>query len=114
MDVLYPRGAGLDVHQDTVVARLRCVSEPRADEVRSFSTTTRALLELNEWLGSHGVTHVAMEATGVYWKPVWHLLEEHFELVLANAQHIRNVPGRKTQNPKRFLLGRRRVRRRGA
>jgi transposase len=96
MDVLYPRCAGLDVHKDTVVARLRCVSEPRADEVRSFSTTTRALLELNEWLGSHGVTHVAMEATGVYWKPVWHLLEEHFELVLANAQHIRNVPGRKT------------------
>ena len=96
MDVLYPRCAGLDVHKDTVVARLRCVSEPRADEVRSFSTTTRAVLELNEWLGSHGVTHVAMEATGVYWKPVWHLLEEHFELVLANAQHIRNVPGRKT------------------
>jgi transposase len=96
MDVLYPRCAGLDVHKDTVVARLRCVSEPRADEVRSFSTTTSALLELNEWLGSHGVTHVAMEATGVYWKPVWHLLEEHFELVLANAQHIRNVPGRKT------------------
>src|SRR5437588_3292365 len=96
MDVLYPRCAGLDVHKDTVVARLRCVSEPRADEVRSFSTTTSALLELNEWLGAHGVTHVAMEATGVYWKPVWHLLEEHFELVLANAQHIRNVPGRKT------------------
>jgi len=96
MDVLYPRCAGLDVHKDTVVARLRCVSQPRADEVRSFSTTTSALLELNEWLGSHGVTHVAMEATGVYWKPVWHLLEEHFELVLANAQHIRNVPGRKT------------------
>jgi transposase len=96
MDVLYPRCAGLDVHKDTVVARLRCVSEPRADEVRSFSTTTSALLELNEWLGSHGVTHVAMEATGVYWKPVWHLLEEHFGLVLANAQHIRNVPGRKT------------------
>src|SRR4029077_1028722 len=96
MDVLYPRCAGLDVHKDTVVARVRCVSEPRADEVRSFSTTTGALLALNEWLGSHGVRHVAMEATGVYWKPVWDLLEEHFELVLANAQHIRNVPGRKT------------------
>jgi transposase len=96
MQVLYPRCAGLDVHKDVVVARVRCVSEPRHDEVKSFETTTAALLELNEWLSSHGVSHVAMEATGVYWKPVWHLLEEQFELVLANAQHIRNVPGRKT------------------
>jgi transposase len=96
MEVLYPRCSGLDVHKDTVVARVRCVSEPRHDEVRSFATTTAALLELNDWLRSHGVTHVAMEATGVYWKPVWHLLEGDFELVLANAQHIRNVPGRKT------------------
>jgi transposase len=96
MQVLYSRCAGLDVHKDVVVARVRCVSEPQHDEVRSFATTTSALLELNEWLVSHGVSHVAMEATGVYWKPVWHLLEEQFELVLANAQHIRNVPGRKT------------------
>jgi transposase len=72
------------------------VSEPQHDEVRSFATTTSALLELNDWLTEHAVTHVAMEATGVYWKPIWHLLEEHFELVLANAQHIKNVPGRKT------------------
>jgi transposase len=64
--------------------------------MRNFGTTTTALFELNEWLSMHGVTHVAMEATGVYWKPVWHVLEESFELVLANAQHIRNVPGRKT------------------
>lgn len=96
MEVLYPRCAGLDVHKDTVVARVRCVSEPRADETRSFATTTGALIELQEWLSSHAVSHVAMEATGVYWKPVWHLLEGHFELVLANAQHIKNVPGRKT------------------
>src|SRR5260221_9683073 len=96
MQVLYPRCAGLDVHKDSVVARIRCVSEPPHDEVRSFATTTSVLLELNEWLSAHGVTHVAMEATGVYWKPVWHLLEGDFELVLANAQHIRNVPGRKT------------------
>jgi transposase len=96
MQVLYPRCAGLDVHKDSVVARVRCVSEPPHDEVRSFATTTSALLELNDWLTGHGCTHVAMEATGVYWKPVWHLLEGHFELVLANAQHIRNVPGRKT------------------
>jgi transposase len=66
------------------------------EETRSFATTTAALVELQEWLTAHGVTHVAMEATGVYWKPVWHLLEEHLALVLANAQHIRNVPGRKT------------------
>ncbi len=96
MQVLYPRCAGLDVHKDSVVARIRCVSEPPHDEVRSFATTTSALLDLNEWLSAHQVTHVAMEATGVYWKPVWHLLEGDFELVLANAQHIRNVPGRKT------------------
>jgi transposase len=96
MQVLYPRCAGLDVHKDTVVARVRCVSAPQADETRTFATTTGALIELQEWLSAHAVTHVAMEATGVYWKPVWHLLEGHFELVLANAQHIRNVPGRKT------------------
>jgi transposase len=96
MEVLYPRCAGLDVHKETVVACVRCVSTPIVQEVRSFKTTTSALLELCEWLDSHGCTHVAMESTGVYWKPVWHLLEGRFELVLANAQHIRNVPGRKT------------------
>jgi len=96
MDLLYPRCAGLDVHKDSVVARIRCVSEPLHDEVKTFATTTSALLELNEFLSGHGVTHVAMEATGVYWKPVWHLLEGDFELILANAQHIKNVPGRKT------------------
>jgi transposase len=96
MEVLYPRCAGLDVHKDSVVARIRCVSEPVHDEVKTFATTTSALLELNEFLSAQGVTHVAMEATGVYWKPVWHLLEGDFELILANAQHIRNVPGRKT------------------
>lgn len=96
MQVLYERCAGLDVHKDNVVARVRCVSEPKNDEVRSFATTTSALLDLKDWLVSHAVTHVAMEATGVYWKPVWHLLEDDFELILANAQHIRNVPGRKS------------------
>lgn len=96
MQVLYPRCAGLDVHKDMVMARVRCVSEPLHDEVRSFDTTTSALLEMADWLAEHGVTHVAMEATGVYWKPIWHLLEERFELILANAQHIKNVPGRKT------------------
>jgi transposase len=65
-------------------------------EVRSFGTTTTELLALADWLAEHDCTHVAMEATGVYWKPVWHVLEDEFELVLANAAHIRNVPGRKT------------------
>jgi transposase len=96
MEVLYPRCAGLDVHKDTVVACVRCVSRPQRREVRTFGTTTGELGQLAEWLESHGCTHVAMEATGVYWKPVWHMLEGRFELVLANAQHIRNVPGRKT------------------
>ena len=96
MQVLYPRCAGLDVHKDTVVASVRCVCPPVHHEVRSFGTTTSELLELAEWLSSHGCTHVAMEATGVYWKPVWHILEDEFDLVLANAAHIRNVPGRKT------------------
>jgi transposase len=96
MELLYPRCAGLDLHKDSVVARVRCVTEPVHDEVKIFGTTTSELMELNEWLRSHQVTHVAMEATGIYWKPVWHLLEGDFELVLANAQHIKNVPGRKT------------------
>jgi transposase len=93
---MYPRCAGVDVHKDMVMARVRCVSAPRVDETRSFATTTGALIELQEWLSEQAVTHVAMEATGIYWKPVWHLLEGHFELILANAQHIKNVPGRKT------------------
>jgi transposase len=97
MEVIHPRCAGLDVHKDTVVACVRLVSGVAVShEVRKFGTTTGALLELAEWLQGQGCTHVAMEATGVYWKPVWHLLEESFELVLANAAHIRNVPGRKT------------------
>jgi transposase len=96
MEVLHPRCAGLDVHKDVVVAAVRCVSEPVHQEVRSFGTTTGELLSLSEWLKSQGCTHVVMEATGVYWKPVWHLLEESFELVLVNAQHVKNVPGRKT------------------
>lgn len=96
MEVLYPRCAGLDVHKDTVVAAVRCVSVPTHHEVRTFATTTRGILELSEWLTASACTHVALEATGVYWKPLWHLLEADFEMVLANAQHVRNVPGRKT------------------
>jgi transposase len=97
MEVLYPRCAGLDVHQRTVVACARVAEERKVQqEVKTFETTTKGLLALAEWLKSFECTHVAMESTGVYWKPVWHVLEGDFELVLANAAHIRNVPGRKT------------------
>ena len=96
MEVLHPRCAGLDVHKDVIVACVRCVTAPQHREVRSFGSTTSELLALADWLAEHGCTDVAMEATGVYWKPVWHVLEDEFDLVLANPQHIRNVPGRKT------------------
>jgi transposase len=97
MEVVYPRCAGLDVHKDTVVACSRVVTKGRVkQEVKTFQTTTQGLLALADWLTTHGCTHAAMEATGVYWKPVWHILESVCELVLANAAHIRNVPGRKT------------------
>jgi transposase len=97
MEVMFARCAGLDVHKDTVVACVRVAEGGKVDhEVRTFGTTTRELLALCDWLASRGSTHVAMESTGVYWKPVWHILESSFELVLANATHIRSVPGRKT------------------
>lgn len=97
MEVLHPRCGGLDVHKDSVVACARRVVDDRVEHhVETFGTTTGELLRLSDWLSEHGCTHVAMEATGVYWKPVWHLLEGAFELVLANAMHIKNVPGRKT------------------
>src|ERR687887_452843 len=97
MDVIHPKCAGLDVHKDSVVACARIGTGAKVTrEVKTFGTTTRELLALSDWLTAHGCTHVAMEATGVYWKPVWHVLEGSFELVLANAMHIRNVPGRKT------------------
>jgi transposase len=97
MQVMYPRCAGLDVHKETVVVCVRITEGGKVQHhVRTFGTTTRELLELSDWLSSHRCTHVALESTGVYWKPVWHVLEPSFELVLANASHIRNVPGRKT------------------
>lgn len=97
MENLHPRCAGLDVHKKMVMACVRvCAQGKVREEVRSFSTTTRSLLELSDWLAESGCTIVAMEATGAYWKPVWHVLEGQFELVLANAAHIRNVPGRKS------------------
>ena len=98
MEVLHRHCAGLDVHKDTVVACVRHMEGGTVRrEVRSFKTTTKALLALSEWLASEGCTHIAMEATGVYWKPVWHVLSDgDFVLVLANAAHVKNVPGRKT------------------
>lgn len=97
MKVVHQRCAGLDVHKDEVVACVRVArAGPVQQEVRRFATTTTGLLGLNAWLEHWGVTHVVMEATGVYWKPVWHVLEAAFELVLANAAHVRNVPGRKS------------------
>lgn len=97
MEVLHTRCAGLDVHKDSVVACARIVKAGRVEQfVETFGTTTSALLGLSDWLSGHEVTHVAMEATGVYWRPVWHVLEGGFELVLANAGHVKNVPGRKT------------------
>lgn len=97
MDVMHARCAGLDVHKDVVVACMRVSAGRRVtQEVEQFSTTTRGLLALREWLERHGCTQAAMEATGIYWKPVWHVLEGQGELVLANPMHIRNVPGRKS------------------
>jgi transposase len=87
----------LDVHQGTVVACVRLAQGRRVRrETQEFGTCTRDLMGLGEWLRAHEITHVAMEATGVYWKPVWHVLAGHFELVLANATAVRNVPGRKS------------------
>jgi hypothetical protein len=97
VEVLYPKCAGLDVHQQVVVACARIAEGANLQhEVRSFNTTTRGLLELADWLIEKGCTHVAMEATGVYWKPVWHILEGSCQLILANAMQVRNVPGRKS------------------
>jgi transposase len=97
MDVLHPKCAGLDVHQQTVVACARTGSGKTVTyDIHTFGTTTPQLLALSDWLSAHGCTHVAMESSGVFWKPVWQVLDGSFELVLANAMHIRNIPGRKS------------------
>jgi transposase len=97
MNVVFPRCAGLDLGKDEVVSgiRLQEGAEIRR-ECRTFGATTSELLALSEWLTEQGVTHVVMEATGSYWKAVWHILEGSFTLLLANAAHVRNVPGRKS------------------
>jgi transposase len=98
MNVIHERCAGLDVHKESVVACVRLTCNGSVSrEVQTFETTTSGLLALLAWLSEQGCTHVAMEATGVYWRPVWHILSDGpFELVLANAAPIKNVPGRKT------------------
>jgi transposase len=98
MDVIVQHPAALDVHKEQVTA---CVRFPapdgtRAQDVREFKTTVGGLLVLHDWLKAHGVTQVAMEATGVYWKPVWAVLEDSFDCLLVNARHVKQVPGRKT------------------
>jgi len=98
MDVIVERAAGLDVHkaQVTVCVRVPGPGDERVEQVAEFSTTVPGLLALSDWLSAHGVGQVAMEATGVYWKPVWAVLEDRFELLLVNARHVKQVPGRKT------------------
>jgi transposase len=94
MDIVVDRGAGLDVHKETVAA---CVMGSGIEqEVRTFGTMTNDLLKMKAWFSEKGITHVAMESTGVYWKPVFNVLEDVFEVVLVNARHIKHVPGRKT------------------
>ena len=98
MEVIYQRVCGVDVHKKTIAACVRCMlgDGKVREEVRSFGTMTRDILALADWLAQEGVTHVAMESTGSYWKPIYNLLEHRFEVLLVNASHIKQVPGRKT------------------
>ena len=98
MEPLLERCAGLDVHQASVVCRVLVGAPGRRPQqlLRTFGTTRRELEALGAWLAEHGVAQVGMESTGVYWKPVYAVLEGHFELIVGNAHHIKNVPGRKT------------------
>lgn len=98
MQVVHARCAGLDVHKKTVYACIICrgTEGSKQQEVRSFGTMTADLLKLADWLREHAVSHIAMEATGVYWRPVWAVLQGHFELLLVNPHHIKAIPGRKT------------------
>jgi transposase len=98
MQVLYARCGGLDVHQKTVVACVM-ITQPNGKvdkSTRTFATTTAALLTLADWLASLQVSHVAMESTGVFWRPIYTVLEDQFELILANAHEVKALPGRKT------------------
>lgn len=98
MDVVFPACCGIDVHQKSLVACVRLMGTAGRvrKEVRTFATTTAALTQLGEWLQTLGVTHVALESTGVFWKPVWHILESRVTLLLVNPRDVAQVPGRKT------------------
>src|SRR3954453_5017492 len=98
LETIFERVAGLDVHKAQVTAcvRVPAAGSGRRADLAEFATTVRGLVALRDWLEAHCVTHVAMEATGVYWQPVWHVLEDAFELTLCNARHVKQVPGRKT------------------
>jgi transposase len=98
IEAILPCVAGFDVHSMTVAVCLRCVDQfgKVRKEIRTFGTMTRDLLALSDWLTAERVTHVAMESTGVFWKPIYNILEGQFQILLVNARHIKNVPGRKT------------------
>jgi hypothetical protein len=97
MEVVYSRCAGLDVHKKLIVACVRLTDSGRiVRQKERFGTTTADLMRLAAWMTAHKVTHAAMESTGVYWKPVWHVLERDVQLILANAQHVKAIPGRKS------------------
>ncbi|MGD0231103.1 MAG: transposase [Syntrophorhabdales bacterium] len=94
MDIVVERGAGLDVHKHSVVACIMGTGIKK--EIRTYSTMTNDLLRLKAWLKEHCITRVAMESTGVYWKPVFNILEDAFDVILVNARHVKHVPERKT------------------
>jgi len=98
MDILYESCAGLDVHKEMVSVCVRPIDAQGqvSSKVREFNTMTKDILSMGDWMAAHGVRHAAMESTGVYWKPIWNLLEERFDLMLCNARDVKNVPGRKT------------------
>ncbi len=98
MDIIYQCVAGLDLHKETIVAAVRRIGPAGKleSDLRTFGTMTRDLLELSDWLVAYGVTHVAMESTGVFWKPVWNILDGHFALLLVNPRELKQVPGRKS------------------
>lgn len=93
MEVIFSRCCGLDIHKRIVMA---CTVTPQGRETRTFGTMTKNLLALKQWLLGLGVTHVAMESSGVYWKPIYNILEDSFTLLVVNARHLKAVPGRKT------------------
>src|ERR1700674_5433819 len=98
MELLHPHCAGLDIHKETVVACVRHLRNGKVmTGIKTFKTTTEELIAVSDWLTAVGCTHIVMEATGDYWKPVWHILSDgECDLVLANAGHVKNVQGRKT------------------